>query len=396
MFELLRNKVRKCFKLYAQIQWTLFFLQLLLHFALVYGACLIITGRVRYSTLFWGKLSLWRRFFWHNDNASVVFEVFTFAGIGTGVGSHRLFSHRSFKAKRSLKIFLIFCQTLSGQVKLMNLQFAFINECNFSSAFSIGWKLIGSTTNLLTLIATPPTFNEDFSSRMSDICSFHAITSVNKSGTELTSATSILTKTYCFNTGKIDRFQFSIWKNSLPICRHYFVLWMLLTIGMPTFVPYLFWNETLWVAYWMNLFRYCINFSHLGLSNTISHYYGARPYDNRISARDNDLMNIWTFGEGSHNFHHVFSRDYRTSEFEGWFVIVSFNLINYICFLCLRRSFNISTQFIHFFLKCGWIEDLKTTSHEIIASRAKKTGDSSWGKFCGWSFPLIHFSKIQK
>lgn len=165
---------------------------------------------------------------------------------------------------------------------------------------------------------------------MSDICSFHAITSVNKSGTELTSATSILTTTYCFNTGKIDRFQFSIWTNSLSICRHYFVLWMLLTIGMPTFVPYLFWNETLWVAYWMNLFRYCINFSHLGLSNTISHYYGARPYDNRISARDNDLMNIWTFGEGSHNFHHVFSRDYRTSEFEGWFVIVSFNLIDQV------------------------------------------------------------------
>lgn len=56
MFDLLNNKLCKRFKLFAQIEWNLFFLQLLLHFALVYGTFMIITGKVGYSTLFWGKL----------------------------------------------------------------------------------------------------------------------------------------------------------------------------------------------------------------------------------------------------------------------------------------------------------------------------------------------------
>lgn len=98
---------------------------------------------------------------------------------------------------------------------------------------------------------------------------------------------------------------------------------MLLTIGIPTLVPYFIWNETLWIAAWMNLFRYGIDFSHLGLSNTVSHYYGTRPYDQHVSARENTFMNIWTFGEGYHNFHHAFPMDYKGSEFEGWFVITT-------------------------------------------------------------------------
>lgn len=43
--------------------------------------------------------------------------VFAFGGIGIGIGSHSFFAHHSFKATRGLKIFLIFCQTISGQVK---------------------------------------------------------------------------------------------------------------------------------------------------------------------------------------------------------------------------------------------------------------------------------------
>lgn len=109
----------------------------------------------------------------------------------------------------------------------------------------------------------------------------------------------------------------------------------------------------------MNLFRYGINFSHLGLSNTFSHMYGARPYDGSMSARENTYLNVWTFGEGYHNFHHVFPYDYKGSEFEG------------------LAAYNISTYFIHFFEKCGWVYDLKTTTQEMINSRAVRTGDGS-------------------
>lgn len=47
------------------------------------------------------------------------------------------------------------------------------------------------------------------------------------------------------------------------------------------------------------------------LINSLSHYLGGRPYDGTQTARDNGLLAFFTFGEGYHNFHHVFLTDYR-------------------------------------------------------------------------------------
>lgn len=46
------------------------------------------------------------------------FLAFLVAGMGIGPGAHRLFSHRAYKVKYGLKIFLIFCQQLSGLVRI--------------------------------------------------------------------------------------------------------------------------------------------------------------------------------------------------------------------------------------------------------------------------------------
>jgi stearoyl-CoA desaturase (Delta-9 desaturase) len=45
--------------------------------------------------------------------------------------------------------------------------------------------------------------------------------------------------------------------------------------------------------------------------NSFAHTFGSRPYDKTVSARDNWLGAILTNGEGYHNFHHAFPRDYR-------------------------------------------------------------------------------------
>jgi stearoyl-CoA desaturase (Delta-9 desaturase) len=45
--------------------------------------------------------------------------------------------------------------------------------------------------------------------------------------------------------------------------------------------------------------------------NSLCHYLGNRPYSSRCSARDSWLMAIVTFGEGYHNYHHEFQYDYR-------------------------------------------------------------------------------------
>lgn len=45
--------------------------------------------------------------------------------------------------------------------------------------------------------------------------------------------------------------------------------------------------------------------------NSFAHTFGTQPYDKTVSARDNWIGAILTNGEGYHNFHHKFPRDYR-------------------------------------------------------------------------------------
>ena len=45
--------------------------------------------------------------------------------------------------------------------------------------------------------------------------------------------------------------------------------------------------------------------------NSLCHMIGRRPYDGTQTARDNELLAFFTFGEGYHNYHHTFQHDYR-------------------------------------------------------------------------------------
>lgn len=45
--------------------------------------------------------------------------------------------------------------------------------------------------------------------------------------------------------------------------------------------------------------------------NSLAHIWGKRPYTDKNTARDNGVIALFTFGEGYHNFHHIFEYDYR-------------------------------------------------------------------------------------
>ncbi|HYB32296.1 MAG TPA: fatty acid desaturase, partial [Steroidobacteraceae bacterium] len=45
--------------------------------------------------------------------------------------------------------------------------------------------------------------------------------------------------------------------------------------------------------------------------NSLAHMWGGRPYTEDNSARDNPVIAVITYGEGYHNFHHMFAHDYR-------------------------------------------------------------------------------------
>ena len=47
--------------------------------------------------------------------------------------------------------------------------------------------------------------------------------------------------------------------------------------------------------------------------NSLAHWIGVQPFDDRRTPRDHVLTAFVTFGEGYHNFHHEFPSDYRNA-----------------------------------------------------------------------------------
>lgn len=45
--------------------------------------------------------------------------------------------------------------------------------------------------------------------------------------------------------------------------------------------------------------------------NSLAHMFGTQPYTDENTARDNPWLALVTWGEGYHNFHHIFQYDYR-------------------------------------------------------------------------------------
>lgn len=45
--------------------------------------------------------------------------------------------------------------------------------------------------------------------------------------------------------------------------------------------------------------------------NSMCHFWGYQPYTDTNTAKDNGILAVFTYGEGYHNFHHIFAADYR-------------------------------------------------------------------------------------
>lgn len=78
---------------------------------------------------------------------------------------------------------------------------------------------------------------------------------------------------------------------------------------------------TLFIGWWLNdylgafLFSWFVRLFFLHhftwFINSLAHTWGARTFCQELSAVDNYLISLVTFGEGYHNYHHTFAYDYR-------------------------------------------------------------------------------------
>ena len=93
--------------------------------------------------------------------------------------------------------------------------------------------------------------------------------------------------------------------------------------------------------------------------NSLAHLNGMKPYDKSIKPCESNFVKIMSFGEGYHNYHHVFPFDYSTSEV-SW-----------------TQDLNVSTLFIDMCAKLGFAKNLKKVDENLIKQRVLRTGDTT-------------------
>ncbi|XP_013412660.1 acyl-CoA desaturase isoform X2 [Lingula anatina] len=286
-----------------RIVWRNVFLFSLLHISAVYGIFLIPQAKL----------------------LTIAFAILLYIGSAMGItaGAHRLWSHRSYKARLPLRTFLACLQSLAFQNDIIE----WVRDHRVHHKYSetdadphnalrgfffahIGWLLVRKHPDVKT------------KGKQIDLSDLYAD----------------------------------------PVCvyqrKFYYPSVLLFCFILPTLVPWYFWGESIWVAYVIcALLRYCAALNATWLVNSAAHLYGNRPYDKNINPRENRMVAFGAIGEGFHNFHHTFPHDYSTSEF-GW-----------------RNCLNLTTAFLDLMAVFGQVYDRRKISPEVVMRRKLRTGE---------------------
>ncbi|XP_005112310.1 acyl-CoA desaturase [Aplysia californica] len=285
------------------IVWRNVILFILLHIGAFYA--LFLLPKTMYQTFIWTVLIFW------------------LAAQGVTAGAHRLWAHRSYKARLPLRIFLGMCNSISFENSILEWSRDHRAHHKFSETD-----------------ADPHNAKRGFVfSHIGWLC----------------------VKKHPDVKEKGKMIDLSDLKNDPVVAfqdRHYMKLVLVFCFILPTCVPAVFWGESLFNAFYIcTLLRYTLVLNATWLVNSAAHMWGNRPYDERINPAENFAVALCASGEGFHNYHHVFPHDYSTSEF-GWHL-------------------NITTLFIDFMYLVGQAYDLRKIPKDVILRRKLRTGDGS-------------------
>jgi stearoyl-CoA desaturase (delta-9 desaturase) len=91
---------------------------------------------------------------------------------------------------------------------------------------------------------------------------------------------------------------------------HYLFAALSTNFGLPLLVGYL--SGDVWGVFLLaGVLRLVVSHHFTFFINSLAHMWGSQPYTDDNTARDNPVVALLTYGEGYHNFHHMFAHDYR-------------------------------------------------------------------------------------
>jgi stearoyl-CoA desaturase (delta-9 desaturase) len=229
---------------------------------------------------------------------TVVLQIgmFILGMIGITAGYHRLWTHNTYEAKSGLEWFLMICGSISGQKDAIwwarNHRTHHRNEDKLSDPYSIEKGFWYAHIGWLLQNPDKLTQSEIDKTDVSDL-----------------------------ESNKVLQFQ---QKSFIP-------LFLLVSFVIPTAVSSL-WGDSyncLWSCFIRNILllhgTYCVNsFAHIGSDSN-------KPYNTSLQAAESPLVSAVTLGEGWHNYHHSYPKDFKASESDKfnpttWFILLSHSL----------------------------------------------------------------------
>ncbi|MFK8018895.1 MAG: fatty acid desaturase [Pseudomonadales bacterium] len=194
-------------------------------------------------------------------------------GLSITAGYHRLWAHNAYKARTPLKIFLALFGAATFQNSILvwasqhrrhHRHVDVIDEDPYSAKKGLWFSHIG------WMIRDYPTNDDDFS-----------------------------------NVADLKRDKIVMWQH-----KYYYSLAIVMNILPPLVMGFITGD---YLAHFLACGFLRLVYSHhtTFFINSLAHYWGRQPYTEENTARDNDLVAIFTYGEGYHNYHHLFQSDYR-------------------------------------------------------------------------------------
>ncbi|MCG9657324.1 acyl-CoA desaturase [Vibrio mediterranei] len=92
--------------------------------------------------------------------------------------------------------------------------------------------------------------------------------------------------------------------------KHYVALALLTNFGIPIALGAIY-GDLIGFILIVGALRLVLSHHTTFFINSLAHVWGSQPYTSKNTARDNGILAFVTFGEGYHNFHHIFEHDYR-------------------------------------------------------------------------------------
>jgi len=107
--------------------------------------------------------------------------------------------------------------------------------------------------------------------------------------------------------------------------RRYWALVWTTNVGLPVILGWLT-GDVIGVFLLAGILRLVVSHHVTFFINSLAHMWGTQPYTDENSARDNHFLALITYGEGYHNYHHLFQSDYRNGirwwhlDINKWFI----------------------------------------------------------------------------